>query len=183
MAQASSFAYGGGKAVLGYWPASAIKPSTTNGAASLVWAESTTNDVMYNYLAFDAAAVEYAQFSFKAPQSLDEGRFTAIFEWTEAASAVSHNCVWQIEIQAQSDGATIDSTWGTSVTIVDTGSSGTRRVTAETLPITPSGKWSAGDSIIVRVARLATSGLDTLDVDAYLIGVTLTATYATFVEP
>jgi len=169
MAQATSFAYGGGKVYLGYWPAGAMKPSTTSGAAPLVWDESATNDVMTGYLAFDAAAVEYVQFSFRAPQSLDEGRFTATFEWYEAASATAHNCVWQIEMLSLGDGDTIDTTWGQSVSVVDTGSSGTIRVSPETSFITPGNTWNAGDMIFVRVSRLATSGSDTLDVDAKFI--------------
>jgi len=183
MAQATSFAYGGGKTYLGFWPAAAIKPSTTNGAAALAFAETTTNDVMYGYLAFDAAAVEYAQFSFKSPRSLEEDGLTAFFEWTEAAGAATHDCVWQIEVQAQGDGDTLDSAWGKAETVVDTGSSGTRRFSSETLPITPGGSWSAGDEIIVRVSRLATSSNDTLNVDAYLIGVTLLGINSSFVEP
>ena len=172
-----------GKVYLGYWPAAAIKPRASNGCAGLAWDESTTNKVMTGYLAFDAAAVEYASFSFKAPTGLDESAgFTAKFEWVEAASATSHDCVWSVEIQAQGDGDTIDSAFGTAVTVTDTGSSGTRRVTSETSTITPGGTWTAGDEIIVRVSRLATSGSDTLDVDAKLIGVTLLATQDSLLE-
>lgn len=172
-----------GKAVLGYWPAAAIKPATTNGSAALAWDESTTNKVMTGYLAFDAAAVEYGHFSFRAPQGLNELTMTAVFEWYEASGAASHDCVWQIEMLALSDADTIDTAWGTAVTVTDTGTSGTMRVSAETEAITPGNTWAAGDMIMVRVSRLATSGSDTLDVDAKLVGVQINATYATLVEP
>lgn len=172
-----------GKTYLGYIAAGGIKPSTTSGCAALAWSESTTNDVMVGSLAFDAAAIEYAQFSFKAPALLNEASgFTAIFEWTEAASATTHDVVWQIEMQAQGDGDTIDSAWGTAVTVTDTGTSGTRRFTAETSTITPGGTWAAGDEIIVRVSRKATDGSDTLNVDALLIGVSLYATQSSLME-
>jgi len=172
-----------GKSVIGYWPAGAMKPSTTNGAAPLVWDESGTNDVMTGYLAFDAAAVEYAQFSFKAPQGLDEGTMTATFEWYEAAGASTHVCVWQIEMLALADADTIDTAWGTAVTVSDTGTSGTFRISPETGAITPGNTWAAGDEIFVRVSRLATDGSDTLDVDAKLMGVHINATYTTLIEP
>ena len=172
-----------GKAVIGYWPAAALKPATTNGSAVLAWDESTTNKVMTGYLAFDAAAIEYAHFSFKAPQGLFETTFTATFEWYEAAAAASHDCVWQVEMLALSDTDTIDTAWGTAVTVTDTGTSGTMRVSAETGAITPGNSWAAGDMIFVRVSRKATDGSDTLDVDAKFVGVHINATYATLVEP
>lgn len=172
-----------GKAVIGHFPAASMKPQTTNGCASVAYDESPTNKVMTGYLAFDAAAIEYAQFAFKAPEGLDESSgFTAFFEWAEAASATSHDVVWQIEIQAQGDGDTIDAAFGSAVTITDTGTSGTRRITAQTATITPGGSWAAGDDIIVRVSRKATDAADSLNVDAKLIGVTLLATYVNTTE-
>lgn len=169
----------GVKEVIGCFPAGALKVAATNGAGVMAWDESATNKVMTGYLAFDSAAVEYAQFSFRAPSALDESAgFTARFVWKEAASAAAHGCVWQIEMQAQGDGDTLDSAWGTAVTVTDTGSANVRLITAETAAITPGGTWAAGDEIIVRVSRKATDGADTLDVDAHLIEVVLCATYA-----
>lgn len=172
-----------GKAVIGHFPAASMKPQTTSGCAALAYDESSTNKVMTGYLSFDAAAIEYAQFSFKTPEGLDESAgFTAFFEWMEAASATTHDVVWQIEIQAQGDGDTVDSAFGAAVTVTDTGTAGTRRITAQTGTITPGGSWAAGDDIIVRVSRKATDGADSLNVDANLIGVTLLATYVNTTE-
>jgi hypothetical protein len=172
-----------GKMLLGVWPASAIKPQTTNGCAALAWDESSTNKVMTPYLAFDPASIEYGQFSFKAPAGLDvSAGFTFILEWMEAGSASSHDVVWQVEAQAQGDGDTVDSAWGSAVTVTDTGTSGTRRFTAETGTVTPGGSWAPGDEIIVRVSRKATDGNDTLNVDAKLLSVTAYAIVASTVE-
>ena len=169
--------------VIGCFPAAAMKAQTTNGCATLAWDESTTNKVMQGYLAFDKDAIEYAQFSFRAPKALNESAgFTAIFVWKEAASATAHDCVWQIEMQAQGDADTIDSAWGTAITVTDTGAASKRYISAETAAITPGGTWAAGDEIIVRVSRKATDGADTLDVDAHLLEVVLMATYATSAE-
>jgi hypothetical protein len=172
-----------GKTVVGYFPAQSLKPSTTAGSANLAWVETTNNDVMYGHLAFDAASIEHAQFSFRAPNAYDESAgFTASFEWVSGVGATSFDCVWQIEMQAQGDTDTLDSAWGTAVTVTDTATAGTRRVTSETATITPSGTWQAGDTIIVRVSRLATSGSDTLNVDALLLGINLFATLNSLVE-
>jgi len=173
----------GVKEVIGCFPAAAMKVQATNGATVLAWDESTTNKVMTGYLAFDASTQEYAQFSFRAPNALDESAgFTARFVWKEAGSATTHDCVWQIEMQAQGDGDTLDSAWGTAVTVTDTGAASNRYISAETAAITPGGTWTAGDEIIVRVSRKAADGADTLDVDAHLIEVVLMATYAASAE-
>ena len=170
--------------VIGCFPAGSLKVAATSGAGVLAWDESTTHKVMTGYLPFDKDAVEYAQFSFRAPKALDESAgFTALFVWKEAAGATAHKCVWQIEMQAQGDGDTVDSAWGTAVTVVGTVAAGTRLISAETAAVTPGGTWSAGDEIIVRVSRLATDATDdTLDVDAHLIEVVLFATYASSQE-
>lgn len=169
----------GVKEVIGCFPAAAMKVPTTAGSATLAWDESATNKVMTGYLAFDKDTQEHVQFSFRAPNALDESAgFTARFIWKEAGSATAHNCVWQIEMQAQGDGDTIDSAWGTAVTVTDTGAADKRYISAETAAITPGGSWAAGDEIIVRVSRKAADAADTLDVDAHLIEVVLMATYA-----
>ena len=173
----------GVKEVIGCFPAAAMKVPTTAGAATLAWVESTTYKVMTGYLAFDKTTQEHAQFSFKAPTTLDESAgFTARFVWKEDAAATLHDCIWQIEMQAQSDGDTIDSAWGTAVAVTDTGAAGKRYISAETATITPSGSWAAGDEIIVRVSRKASDGADTLDVDAHLIEVVLMASFSASAE-
>lgn len=175
----------GVKEVIGCFPAGAMKPSTTSGAAPLAWDESATNKLMSGYLAFDASAVEYAQFSFRAPNALNESTgFTARFIWKHAATTVNFKAMWQIEMQAQGDGDTLDSAWGTAVTVMDTGGAETKRyISDETATITPGGTWAAGDEIIVRVSRLATDGTnDTLAVGAHLLEVILMATYAVSTE-
>ena len=169
--------------VIGCFPAAAMKVATTAGAGVLAWEESTTNKVMIGYLLFDKDTQEHAQFSFRAPKALDESAgFTAVFVWKEAAGATAHACVWQIEMQAQGDGDSLDGAWGTAVTVTDTGTSGARHISPETGTITPGGTWSAGDEIIVRISRKAADGADTLDVDAHLLEVVLHATYASSAE-
>lgn len=160
---------------IGYWPARALKVSTTSGATAVATDESTTNKLNTEYLTFPNGSTTYAELSFRAPKKLDPSASIYVeFEWFEAASASAHVCRWQAEAQAQGDGDTIDSSWGTAVAVDDTGSSGTRRF-ALTGAITPGGSWAQGDKIIIRLARLGGHANDTLDVSAKLIGATVFA--------
>lgn len=164
--------------LLGHWPARALKPAITSGCAALNTAESSSNKVNDEYLSFANASTLYAGFRFRAPKSSDEtAGFIMEVEWMEAAGASAHVCRWQAEMQAQGDGDTVDSAWGTAVAVDDTSTSGTRRF-ATTGTITPGGSWAEGDMIHVRVARLGAHANDTLDVAAYLLGVTLNCTIA-----
>lgn len=161
---------------IGYWPARALVLPTTSPAATLAQQESSTNKVNDEYLSFADGSTLYSLLSFRAPEKFDETATLDVeIEWTEASGASSHVCRWQAEAQAQSDGDTIDSAWGTAVAADDTGSSGTRRFIKIT-GITPAGSWAAGDKIIVRLARLGGHANDTLNVAALLVGATVFAT-------
>lgn len=174
-----------GKQLIGYWPAAAIKPRTTNPCANLSWGETATNKVNYGYLAFDAGANEYAHFSFRAPKSLDETvGFTAVLTVAEDAGATTHNSAWTIQALSLSTTDVLDSALSTAVQVNVTTAAGTQVLSAESATITPSGAWAAGDMIYVQIGRYATDATnDTLNADAYLIGVTLYATYDAGVEP
>lgn len=174
-----------GKQLIGYWPAAAIKPRTTNPCANLAWGETATNKVNYGYLAFDAGANEFAHFSFRAPKSLDEAvGFTAVLTIAEAASATTHLSAWTIQALAVSGGDAIDAAYSSEVQLNLTTASGQVIVSAESSTITPAGTWAAGDMIYVQICRKATDATnDTLNVDGHLIGVTLYATYDAAVEP
>lgn len=174
-----------GKQLIGYWPAAAIKPRTTNPCADLAWGETATNKVNYGYLAFDAGANEFAHFSFKAPKSLDETvGFTAVLTVAEAAGATTHNSAWTIQALALSTTDALDAALSTAVQVNITTASGTQVLSAETATITPAGTWATGDMIYVQIGRYATDATnDTLNADAHLIGVTLYATYDAGVEP
>lgn len=175
-----------GKVYLGTWPASAMKPATTNGATAAAWDESGTNKQGDDYLAFSASSDQYAWFKFITPEGLDESAgFTAKFIWKEAAGATAHNVVWQIEMAARGDGDSLDVAWGTAQTVQDTGTNNTTgRISAATGTITPGGSWTAGDLMKVRVSRKASDTTnDTMDVLAHLEAVVLCATNTTLVEP
>jgi hypothetical protein len=152
-------------------PAGALTPATTSGCAAVATFETATNKINYRYLAFDAASVEYAWAYIPAPKSYNASTLTARFEWTHPATVTNFGVVWQIEILSLADGDAGDTAVGTAVTVTDTGgTTGTFYQSAETGAITPSNTASKQDGFFVRISRLATSGSDTLAVDAYLIG-------------
>ncbi|MEX1084179.1 MAG: hypothetical protein WEC82_07655, partial [Xanthobacteraceae bacterium] len=114
--------------LIGCWDARAVLRPTTSGADAIAQAESSTNKLNYEHIDFPNAATKYVEFSFRAPESLDESAtFDCEIEWEEGPSATAHVCRWQAEMQAQGDGDTIDSAFGTAVAADDTGSAGTRR--------------------------------------------------------
>jgi phage terminase large subunit-like protein len=159
----------GGLHLIGCWAAGDLLLSTTDGADAAAQAETTTNKLNYEYVNFPNAATKYAELSFPAPKCLNEGGTLSVeIEWTEAASATAHVCRWQAEAQAQGDGDTLDSAWGTAVADDDTGSSGTRRKVLLSA-ITPGGTWAVNDTIHLRIARLGGHANDTLDVGARLV--------------
>lgn len=154
-------------------PAGAIKATTTSGAA-IGAVETTTNKVMLNTLDFDAAAVEYGQFSIAMPKSWNEGTVTAQFVWSHAATTTNFGVAWSLAGLSLSDDDAADAAFGTAQTATDTG--GTTNdiyITAATSAITIAGTPAEGDWVVFRVAREVANGSDTMAIDARLHGVRL----------
>lgn len=152
-------------------PAGAMTARTTNGAASGLQ-ELATNDVMENYLAFDASTEEGAQFMVQMPKSWDEGTIVAQFIWSHPSTTVNFGVVWSLAGVALADSDALDTAFGTAQTATDTG--GTTDdvyISPETSAITIAGSPTAEELIVFQAKRVAANGSDTLAVDAYLIGV------------
>ncbi len=154
-------------------PAGSMTPRTTNGASAGT-AETTTNKVMVKTLNFDAATVEYAQFTAKMPKSWNESTITAVFEWSHAATTTNFGVAWSLAGVALSDGDALDAAFGTAQTATDTGgTTDTKYSTAETPAVTIAGSPAAGDLVVFQVAREVANGSDTLAIDARLHGLWL----------
>lgn len=155
-----------------YVPATGLVSRTTNGAASGT-AETSTNKVMIRTLDFDASTIEYAQFSVRMPKGWNEGTVTAVFTWSHA-SATTYDVIWALQGVALSNDDALDTAFGTAQTVTDSG--GTTNdiyITSATSAITIAGSPAAEDYVVFQVYRNATSGSDTLNVDARLHGVTI----------
>lgn len=154
--------------------AGTLFPATTGGCAALAQAETATNKINYKYLAFDAAAVESAWCAIPTPKSYNASTVLMRAVWTHPA-ATAFNVVWRFEIFAAADGDALDTAISASAIDV-TDSGGTTQdfyLSDVSAAITPTNTPAKQDWLFVRVSRLATSGSDTLDVDAHLIGVEL----------
>ena len=154
-------------------PALAMTPRTTNGAARGS-VETTTNKVMISTLDFDAAVVEYAQFSAKMPKGWNEGTVSAVFEWSHAATTTNFGVAWSLAAVAISDGDAIDAARGTAQTATDTGgTTDTKYSTSETSAVTIAGTPAVGDWVVFEVARQVANAGDTLAIDGRLHGLWL----------
>lgn len=152
-------------------PATAMTPRTTNGASSGSM-ESTTNDVMTKYLAFDSATSEGAQVMVQMPKSWNEGTIVAQFVWTHPATTTNFGVKWGIRAVAFANDDALDTAFGTEQEVADTG--GTTSdvyISDETSAMTVAGSPGAEELVCFEVYRDPADGSDTMAVDAYLIGV------------
>lgn len=151
--------------------AGAMVPRTTNGAATAT-VELSTNKENFDCLDFDASAIEYAQFKLSLPDQWGLGTVKAKFYWTAASG--SGDVIWALQAQAFSDDNAMDAAFGTAQTVTDTLlTANDCHVTSATAAITIGGTPATGDLVYFQVYRNATSGSDTLAVDARLLGIKL----------
>jgi hypothetical protein len=152
-------------------PAGAMVARTTNGAASGSF-ETTTNDVMLKYLAFDASTKEGAQFGIQMPKGWDEGTLIAQFVWTHPSTTTNFGVSWELAAVAFANDDAADTAFGTLQEIDDTG--GTTYdiyISDETPAITVAGSPGAEEYVIFQVTRDPADAGDTMAVDAWLLGV------------
>lgn len=162
-----------------YVPASAMIPATTSGPAS-AQLESTTNNVNYSVLDFDATADEHAHFNVAFPKSWNLGTVTFQAFWSSTA-ADTDGVAWGLQGLALSDGDAIDAAWGTAVVVTDDaqGTAGDIYVSAESGAVTIAGTPAAGDLCMFRVFRDVSDANDDMTEDARLIGIKLFFTVTT----
>ena len=159
-------------------PAGSMRPTDTNGCATLTEVETTATRPDMQVLDFDSSTQEYAQFSVAMPKSWNEGTVTAQFYWTHA-TAVDTDVIWAIQGVCVSDNDTIDVAYGTAQTVTDTfhDTAEDLAITAATSAITLGGTPAAGDLAFFQVYRDADAGGDTTNsTDARLVGVKINYT-------
>lgn len=150
-------------------------PSLTSGCATNNQSESTTNDVNYWTLDFDATTDENAEWSVVMPSDWNAGTVTAKFYWT-ANSTSTNTVMWCIKGGCFADNAAIDTAYGTAVcaTADANGSTAlTMRISAATDNVTMA---NAAASQLCQFKVYRDVSEDDLAVDAKLIGVMITFT-------
>lgn len=152
-------------------------PRTTNGCG-INSLETSTNKVNYDVLEFDPAAIEYAQAIRVLPNNRNAGTITFKPIWTAASG--SGDVVWSLSARAYANDDAIDQATGTNQTSTDTLTAANDIcIGPASSAITLAGTAANGNPVIFEVARQATSGSDTLAVDARLLGIEITYTAST----
>lgn len=146
-------------------------PRTTSGAGVGSY-ETTTNDVNYDTVEFDAAANEYVNFIRTLPPTWNAGTITAKFYWTAASG--SGTVTFGLQAYSFGDNVALDSAFGTAQTSTDTlQTASSMHISPATSAIAIAGTPAVGAPVIFQAYRDVS---DTLAVDALLIGIEITFT-------
>ena len=159
------------------WVDAGAMVSTTTAGADANTNEYGTNDVNWDYLAFDTGGTEeQAQFKIVMPETWDLGTIKAKFYWSSASGSTAGDTVeWGLKGRSLSDDDAIDSAFGTEQVITDTvlaGTNGDIHVTAATPAITIGNTPALNDVCAFEVHR-NTDGTDDMAEDAWLFGILL----------
>lgn len=159
-----------------YIDAGAMVPCTTNGAESGTH-EYGTNDIDWDYFAFDGGAIEErVQFKLVMPPTWDRSTVKVKFYWSSATGSTAGDTVeWAIKAGALADSDAIDTALGTPQVITDTllADNGTDlQITDATPALTVAGTPGVGELITWEVYR-NTDGTDDMAEDAWLVGVAI----------
>jgi hypothetical protein len=146
--------------------AGAMTPRVTNGAAAAT-VETTTNDITYDVLDFDAITSEGACFQFSFPQAWDRGTVKAKFYWIAASG--SGTVTWSLKAGSLSNDDVLDTAYGTAQSVTHTLTAAEDlQITNATSAITIAGSPANDDWCYFEVSRDVS---DTLAVDARLKGI------------
>lgn len=167
---------GGGGLKTFWFPADAMIPRTTSGAASGT-VETAVNKVMFKTLDFDAAVAEYAQFQVEMPKSWDRGTVTVMFLWSNASGV--GDVVWGIQAVAISNDDVLDAAFGAAQTVTDSVTAAGDLMISAKVNYDIAGVPAIDDVVQFQLYRDAANGADTLAVDARLHGVALFYTTTT----
>ena len=157
-------------------PAVAMRPTSSNGCASIADLETTAGRPDLSSLDFDATADEHAQFGIAAPKSWNESTVTFQPVWSHAGGQTGgqDGVVWFLQGLAVTNDESADQVFGTQQNSTDD------QVTAEDVyfgpesaAITIAGTPAEGDMLFFRVGRDVSEVADDLDIDAKLVGIIL----------
>ena len=160
-------------------PASAMRPSLTNGCAAAQSVETTAGrpDMMVSDC--DPTTEEHVQFNIAFPKSWDLGTLSFVAYHTTATgrTAGKDGVVWGLQCVAVGADETIDVAYGTEV-VVGTDAAQTAEdvwATAESAAVTVGGTPADGDITFCQISRVVGSvtPLDDMDIDARLLGIKL----------
>ena len=161
-----------------YVDAGSMVPAETNGAQALTEQMHATNFTTMDYMAFDKATEEYADFKVVMPEQYDNGTVKVKFYWKPSDAEASVSVIWGIKAYAATDSDALtgaSGVWGTAVEIEDESlnTDDDLHVSAATAAMTIAGTPAEGKLVFFRVYRKAADGTDDYDADAHLLGVNI----------
>ena len=152
-------------------PASAMRPTASNGCADLAKVETTAGRPDMSVLDFDKDADEHAQFDIAFPKSWNLGTIQFQVYWTGIAA--TSGVAWGLQGLAVSDNSSIDVAYGTAVVVTDDAQGAVEEVlvTAVSGAVTIAGTPADDDICFFRFFRDISDGNDDMNGDARLLGV------------
>ena len=152
-------------------PASAMYPSTTNGADPQQ-VETTATRPDMKVLDYDASTTEFAQFSVAFPKSWNEGTVTYQVFWTPSSTNTG-DCMFALQGVAVGDGDTIDVAYGTKIYVTDAaiGTVEDQQVSGVSGAVTIAGSPAVDQQTYFNFLRSADSVSDTFTGDARVLGI------------
>ena len=165
--------------------AASLKGTTTAGAGDTdklpESAETTTNKVNYDYMAFDTTTEENAFFQYSIPKGWDEGTITFRFKWTNTAGLTTETVVMGLKAVALSNDEALDTAWGTEVTVTDTWlAQDDLHISPESAALTIGGTPAEGDMVLFNLA--GKTGSDNLTGDTRVLEVIVTFTRDSYTD-
>ena len=165
-----------------YVDAGGMVPAVTNGAQAVTEEMHATNFTTMDYLAFDKATEEYADFKLVMPEQYDNGTVKVKFYWKPSDAETDVSVIWGIKAYAATEDGTLaggSGVWGTAQEIESTDHSTGNLVdddlyiSSATPAMTIAGTPAEGKLVFFRVYRKAADGTDDYDADAHLLGVNI----------
>lgn len=141
-----------------------------NAAALVFRQDGSSPKITYEALSFDADAIEYGDFACRVSDRYGGGNFAVKFAFT-AASATSGSVVWEIGFHRNPTSEDIDTAHTfsyQSVTVACGATNGFPIYTSIAFTQAQADALAAGEQVIMRVRRNATSGSDGMLGDAEL---------------
>jgi hypothetical protein len=161
-------------------PATAMVPTTTAGCADLTAVEISSSQPEVFSVDCDPSTDEKAQFQWVPPKGWDNGTITYALYWSHASTTTNFATVWGLECLAVSNDDTIGASYGTAVTVTDTGGTTNDLYVAPTSSaVTVGGTPQDADEVFCRAYRDADNGSDNLAIDARLMGIAIFYTQTT----
>ena len=152
-------------------PAAAMRPTSSNGCATITDVETTSGRPDLQVLDFDTGSDEHAQFGIGFPKSWNEGTVTFRVFWTSTATDTD-GVAWGLQGVSVANDGTIDVAYGTGVVVTDDNISAAEDclVTSTSSAVTIAS--AAADTMtFFRIYRDVSDANDDMTEDARLIGV------------